>query len=132
GSFQGSQIAKDGKISQNLIFTAHEAAAREYLGQLQSELNYLISLSEDFSENQVKIKALLDAFEGLKTPFKLDECISELASKVDIDAREIRTSIERMKNVGMFEDRPDYPGQLRVGRLFKSSLRMKYVRGKNS
>ena len=132
GSFQGSQLAKDGKISQNLIFIAHEAAAREYLGQLQSELNYLISLSEDFSENQAKIKALLDAFEGLKTPFKLDERISELASKVDIDAREIRTSIERMKNVGMFEDRPDYPGQLRVGRLFKSSLRMKYVRGKNS
>jgi len=127
GSFQGSQI-RDGKISQNLIFVAHEAAAREYLGQLQSELNYLISLSDDFSENQTKIKSLLDAFEGLKTPFRLDECVSEIASKVDIDERDIRTSIERMKNVGMFEDRPDYPGQLRVGRLFKSSLRMKYVR----
>ena len=43
-----------------------------------------------------------------------------------IDAKEIRNAIERMKNVGMFEDRPDYSGQLRVGRLFKSSLRMKY------
>ena len=124
-SFQGSQI-KDGKINQSLLFTAHEAAAREYLGQLQSELNYLISLSDDPNQNQDKIKALLDAFEGLKTPFKLDECIAELASKVGIDAKEIRNAIERMKNVGMFEDRPDYSGQLRVGRLFKSSLRMKY------
>ncbi|MDB9459509.1 hypothetical protein PN473_14040 [Dolichospermum circinale CS-545/17] len=130
-SFQGSQI-KDGKINQSLLFTAHEAAAREYLGQLQSELNYLISLSDDPNQNQDKIKALLDAFEGLKTPFKLDECIAELASKVGIDAKEIRNAIERMKNVGMFEDRPDYSGQLRVGRLFKSSLRMKYVRKKNS
>lgn len=127
GSFQGAQM-KDGKISQNLIFIAHEAAAREYLGQLQSELNYLISLSNNFSENQTKIKSLLDAFEGLKTPFKLDECVSELASKVNIEPIDIRTSIERMKNVGMFEDRPNYPGQLRVGRLFKSSLRMNYVR----
>jgi len=128
-SFRGAQT-EDGKISQSLIFIAHEAAAREYLSQLQSELNYLVSLSDDFSENQTRIKALLDAFEGLKTPFKLDECVSELTSKVNIDKRDIRTAIERMKNVGMFEDRPDYPGQLRVGRLFKSSLKMKYVRGK--
>lgn len=129
GSFQGSQTI-EGKISQNLIFIAHEAAAREYLSQLQSELNYLVNLSDDLSENQTRIKALLDAFEGLKTPFKLDECVIELNSKVDIDKRDIRFAIERMKNVGMFEDRPDYPGQLRVGRLFKSSLKMKYVRGK--
>jgi cellulose biosynthesis protein BcsQ len=129
GSFQGSQT-EGGKISQNLIFIAHEASSREYLSQLQSELNYLVSLSDNFSENQTRIKALLDAFEGLKTPFKLDECVSELTSKVNIDKRDIRTAIERMKNVGMFEDRPDYPGQLRVGRLFKSSLKMKYVRGK--
>ncbi|MEZ2224646.1 hypothetical protein [Microcoleus sp.] len=129
GSFQGQPI-EDGKISQSLILIAHEAAAREYLSQLQSELNYLVSLSDDFAENQTKIKALLDAFEGLKTPFQLDECIVELHSKVDnIPPIDIRTAIERMKNVGMFEDRPDYPGQLRVGRLFKSSLRMKYVRG---
>lgn len=129
GSFQGQPI-EDGKISQSLILIAHEAAAREYLSQLQSELNFLVNLSDDFSKNQTKIKNLLDAFEGLKTPFKLDECILELHSKVDnIPQIDIRTAIERMKNLGMFEDRPDSPGQLRVGRLFKSSLRMKYVRG---
>ncbi len=129
GSFQGSQTI-EGKISQSLIFIAHEAAVREYLSQLQSELNYLVSLSDDLSENQIRIKALLDAFEGLKTPFELDECVTELNSKVNIEKRDIRIAIERMKNAGMFEDRPDYLGQLRVGRLFKSSLKMKYVRGK--
>jgi Mrp family chromosome partitioning ATPase len=130
GSFQGQPIENDGKINQSLMLIAHEAAAREYLSQLQSELNFLVSLSDDILKNPIKIKALLDAFEGLKTPFKLNECISELVSKVDdIPQRDIRTAIERMKNVGMFEDRPGYPGELRVGRLFKSSLRMKYVRG---
>ena len=127
---EDQRLLEEGKISQSLIFIAHEAAAREYLSQLQSELKYLVRLSDDESENQISIQKLLDAFEGLKTPFKLDECVSELTSKINIDEGKIRIAIERMKNLGMFEDRPDYPGQLRVGRLFKSSLKMKYVRGK--
>jgi hypothetical protein len=126
GSFQGPQVESQ-KISQDLIFVAHEAAAREYLIQLQSELNYLINLSDDPTENQTKIKTLLDAFEGLKTPFKLDECIADLSSKVEIDVKDIRSAIQRMITVGMFENHPKYT-QLRVGRLFKSSLRMKYRR----
>lgn len=128
GSFTRAQI-EDGKINQSLIFIAHEAAARDYLGQLRSELNYLINLADDFSENEEKIRSLLSAFDGLKTPFKLDQCISELSSKVNIEPSKIRIAMESMKSVGMFEDRPKYPGELRVGRLFKSSLRMKYVRG---
>ena len=131
GSFTKSQII-EGKINPSLIFAAHEKAARDYLSQLQSELNYLINLDDDNSNNQTKIQSLLNAFEGLKTPFKLDDRVEELGKKTSIDSSSIRTAIDRMKNVGMFEDRPDYPGELRVGRLFKSSLKMKYNRrGKN-
>ena len=95
---------------------------------MTSELNYLINLEDNFSENEQKIRSLLSAFNELKTPFKLDQCISELAEKTQIDKSKIRNAIESMKSVGMFEDRPKYPGELRVGRLFKSSLRMKYNR----
>jgi Mrp family chromosome partitioning ATPase len=131
GSFAQSQII-GGKINPSLIFAAHEQAARDYLNQLQSELNYLINLGDNDSENETNIQSLLNAFEGLKTPFKLDDRVKELEKKTGISSSSIRTAIDKMKNVGMFEDRPDYPGELRVGRLFKSSLKMKYNRrGKN-
>jgi MinD-like ATPase involved in chromosome partitioning or flagellar assembly len=127
-AFVGSQI-EEGKISQRLIFLAHEAAANEYLNQLQSELRFLISFSDNLSENQQKIATLLGAFSGLPTPFVFDECVLQIDRKVALGESNIRSAMEKMKTVGIFEDRPDYPGQWRVGRLFKSSLRMKYVRG---
>ena len=127
-SFIAPQI-EEGKISQRLIFLAHEAAANEYLNQLQSELRFLITFSEDLQQNQEKIATLLAAFSGLPTPFSVDECVSQIDRKVGLGEQAIRSAMERMKSVGIFEDRPDYPGQWRVGRLFKSSLKMKYVRG---
>ena len=117
-----------GRISQNLIFLAHEDAANRYLTGLKEELRYLIDLAEDSSHNQEQLDALLAAFDGLKTPFEIDERIEELVRKTKLDPGRVRRAMERMKSVGMFESRPDYPGEWRVGRLFKSSLRMKYVR----
>jgi hypothetical protein len=126
GSFTEPQL-EVGKISQALIFVAHEAASREYLNQLQSELVFLINLADEPAENSDRISSLLGAFAGLKTPFKLDDCISELRRKLPFEV-DIRSAMEKMKSVGIFEDRPEYPDEWRVGRLFKSSLRMKYVR----
>lgn len=130
GSFTGPRLDREGKISQGLIFFAHEAAAADYLEQLRSELNYLISFSNDPNQNSEKVRTLLAAFDGLKTPFHLDEHITTLALRTNIDVSEIREAMQRMKSMGLFEDRPGYPDEWRVGRLFKSSLRMKYVRGK--
>ena len=126
-SFKESPVV-EGKINHKLIFVAHEAAANAYLEQLKSELKYLINLSNDIRENEEKIESLLDAFEDLRTPFKLDNCMSAISEKTNISEQEIRAAIERMKGIGMFEDRPGYPGELRVGRLFKSSLKMRYGR----
>lgn len=117
-----------GRISQNLIFQAHEDAANRYLTGLKEELRYLIDLAEDLSDNQERLDALLAAFDGLKTPFEIEERIEELVRKTQLDPSRVRRAMDRMKTVGMFESRPDYPGEWRVGRLFKSSLRMKYVR----
>jgi Mrp family chromosome partitioning ATPase len=128
GSFTGAQLDRDGKISQGLIFFAHEAAAADYLEQLRSELNYLISFATDSNENADKVRNLLAAFDGLKTPFALDEHIPTLSLRTNIDRNEIRKAMQSMRNMGLFEERPGYPEEWRVGRLFKSALRMKYVR----
>jgi len=127
-SFTGAQLDRDGKISQGLIFFAHEAAAADYLEQLRSELNYLISFATDANENADKVRSLLNAFDGLKTPFALEEHIPTLALRTNIDSNEIRKAMQSMRNMGLFEERPGYPEEWRVGRLFKSALRMKYVR----
>ena len=128
-TFAGNQLDADRKINQNLIFLAHEEAAKSYLNQLESELVYLIRLSDEHEKNGTQIRALLNAFAGLKTPFLLEDQINAIAAKLQTpDRASIRAAMESMKRVGMFEDRPDYEGQWRVGRLFKSSLRMKYVR----
>lgn len=121
-------IDHKGKIQQSRIFRAHEKAAESYLQGLKQELVYVIDLAEDISQNQELIEKLLNSFDGLQTPFSVDRRVDELHSNTNIEKGAIRTALEKMKDVGMFEPRPDYPGEWRVGRLFKSSLRMKYVR----
>ena len=50
-AFPGDRLDGDRKISQNLIFLAHEEAAKSYLNQLESELVYLVRLSDDQEDN---------------------------------------------------------------------------------
>lgn len=121
---------ENGRIHQQRIFRAHEKAAANYLEGLKQELAYLIDLSSDLGENQTKIDTILNSFEGRKTPFQISVRVRELSEATSIGADDIRSALEKMKDVGMFEIRPDYPGEWRAGRLFKSSLRMKYVRGR--
>ena len=122
-------VDADAKIHQTRIFRAHESAAESYLEGLKQELAYVVDLSDDFAQNQNLIDKLLSGFDGLQTPFQIEKRVDELASSTGIPAESVRSALEKMKDVGMFEARPDYPGEWRAGRLFKSSLRMKYVRG---
>jgi hypothetical protein len=121
-------LDENGRINQTLIFLAHSDAATKYLSGLKEELRFLIELSSDSSENQQRLEALLAAFDGLTTPFDIDQRVKEIAIKTGFGELDVRRALDRMKTVGMFESRPDYPGEWRVGRLFKSSLRMKYSR----
>jgi hypothetical protein len=118
------------KIHQQRIFRSHEQAASNYLQGLKQELAYLVNLSTDLAENQRNIDRLLSSLDGRQTPFRVDTLVPELAQMTGLPAEAVRSALEKMKDVGMFESRPDYPGEWRVGRLFKSSLRMKYVRGR--
>lgn len=120
---------EEGHVSQALIFAAHEKAAEDYLQQVEAELVYLLQLAADYSENSRRVKELLQAFAGLPTPFNVDSCVSQLRAKLEgIAESDIRAALVQMREVGIFEDRPGYPGEWRVGRLFKASLGMKYVR----
>lgn len=121
---------ENGRIHQQRILRAHEKAAANYLEGLKQELAYLIELSSDLGENQTKINTILNGFEGRQTPFQITVRVRELAEATSIASGDIQIALEKMKDVGMFEVRPDYPGEWRSGRLFKSSLRMKYVRGR--
>jgi hypothetical protein len=121
---------EDARIAQDLIFDAHAHACRDYLKQVKDELKNLLDLADNSNDNQERINDLLEGFSGMATPFRFDECVQELTTKLTptISDSKLRKAMLQMKRVGIFEDRPDYPGHWRVGRLFKSSLGMRYYR----
>jgi Mrp family chromosome partitioning ATPase len=120
---------EDGRIHQSLILAAHEAASRRFLDEVKQELSVLLELAKSQPENEQRVTQLIAAFDGLKTPFVLEDCLKELKNRIgNVQLAKLREALLRMKEVGMFEDRPGHPGSWRAGRLFKSALRMKYVR----
>ena len=121
--YSGERV-QNGRIAQRLIYYAHEQATQDFLAQVKSELQNIVDLSDN------ELKSLLDAMRDTITPFSLDLRTQELASCSGLAAASVRTAMERMKNLGIFEDRPGFRGQWRVGRLFKTSLGMIYDRKK--
>ncbi|MEK7677337.1 MAG: hypothetical protein AAB676_16025 [Verrucomicrobiota bacterium] len=131
--FASVQKLEDGRVSQALIFAAHEQAAKDYLEQVEAELVYLLQLAPDYAANAQRVKELLQAFAGLSTPFIVDSCLQQLGSKLQgISEPQIRAALLQMREVGIFEERPGFANQWRVGRLFKASLGMKYVRSQRA
>jgi len=123
---------EDDRVAQPLIIAAHDYASKEYLTQVAAELKNLLRLSDQPIDNQVRVERLIEAFGGLATPFQLEVCLPQVHSKLSnsfpIDREKVRDAMQQMKRVGIFEDRPGYPGWWRAGRLFKNALGMKYVR----
>jgi Mrp family chromosome partitioning ATPase len=131
--FASVQKLEEGRVSQALIFAAHEQAAKDYLEQVEAELVYLLQLAPDYATNAQRVKELLQAFAGLSTPFVVDSCLQQLGSKLQgVSEPQIRAALLQMREVGIFEERPGFANQWRVGRLFKASLGMKYVRSQRA
>jgi hypothetical protein len=121
---------EDERIHQALVLSAHEHAAKQYLAEVQQELTFLLELGSDTKANEFLVQQLLSAFDGMRTPFNVEQCLNELETRMNNVTRPwLRESLTRMKDIGMFEERPRNPGEWRAGRLFKSALNMKYVRG---
>lgn len=121
GNYADAEV-QDGRLAPSLIYHAHARATENFLSQVKSELLHIVDLTES------KLTNLLDVMRGTITPFVLEKRAGELAERSGLDVPTVRQAMERMKRLGIFEDRPKFPGQWRVGRLFKSSLGMIYDR----
>ncbi len=123
---------EDGHVGQQLIVKAHDYASEQYLQQVAAELRNLVRLSDDAKENARRVEVLLPTFRGLPTPFNVVNCLNDVHARLsiefDVDRDAVKSALDEMKRVGIFEDRPGWSGWWRAGRLFKNALGMKYVR----
>jgi Mrp family chromosome partitioning ATPase len=91
--FQGKQLDGD-KINSLLVFTAHEDAAVQYMTQVRDELSNVLDLDEDPEKNKDKVRQLLEAFQGLDSPFKVDDRVNELAKRTELSELKIREVLQ--------------------------------------
>jgi len=123
------------RVASALLNRAYDQASSEFIKETKQELSHLLSLEyEDESgaaaeSDEVRVAKFIAAFDGLSTPFEHEALIVQLQSKTQFREKSVRDSLQRMKAIRMFEDRPGYGGWWRVGQLYKMGLRMKYVRG---
>lgn len=120
---------EEGKVTHSVVLEAHAAASAAFITEVTQELYALLNLDNDDSLNRRLVDSLIAAFEGQPTPFEVEKILESLRRLVSgLEASKLRDALQRMREVGIFEGRPGYPGQWRAGRLYKSALRMKYVR----
>lgn len=119
----------NGRVSHAVVLEAHAAASTAFIAEVTQELYGLLELDENALENRQLVDGLIAALEGRPTPFVLESLIEELRTAMGmLEPRKIRDALQRMREIGIFESRPGYAGQWRAGRLYKSALKMKYVR----
>lgn len=121
------------RLNSSLLNRAYDQASTIFIEETKQELVHLLSLSVSGNEdipgnNQSNVAQFVAAFDGISTPFVLDKLVTLLKEKTQFTDQSIRESLQRMKNLRMFEERPGYPGSWRVGQLYKMGLRMKYAR----
>lgn len=118
-----------GRIMHGVVLEAHAAASTAFINEVTSELYALLQLDIDDQKNKRLVESLIASFEGQTTPFAVAAIVKTIQESMsEIDSSKVRDALQRMREVGIFEGRPDYPGEWRAGRLYKSALRMKYVR----
>ncbi len=117
------------RISHGVVLDAHAAASIQFVNEVKTELYVLLDLASDTTENRQMVDTLVEAFDGLQTPFQLEKIVEILFDKISgSEKARLRAALLQMTDVGIFERHPKNPGELRAGRLYKSALRMKYVR----
>ncbi len=125
----GSSSLIEGHLDQQLIIKAHEQASDDYMGQIRQELQHLLDFKQQTPEaNKVKLDEWINAFTGQRTPFTVNDVEKYLSERIKIDEPTVRRYLDQMLALGIFERTADTPNVWRTGRLFKSSLKMKYKR----
>lgn len=127
---ENSELALENeRISHALVLDAHSTATIQFVNEVKTELYVLLDLASDTGDNRQMVDTLVEAFEGFQTPFQLEKALDALHEKISgSEKSKLRAALLQMTDVGIFERHPKNPGELRVGRLYKSALRMKYVR----
>jgi hypothetical protein len=120
-----------GKVDEELVFLSHIQATENYFKQVQEELNNMVSFDKEFNANRKKLELFLNALSGESTPFEIVKLIDTIYQKTKqdkINKKDIESTLNSMKSLGIFEVWPKNPGHWRVGKLFKQALNMKFRR----
>jgi CobQ/CobB/MinD/ParA nucleotide binding domain len=132
-------LDQSGRVTSALLNRAYDEASSEFINETKQELSHLLSLeyqdddeSGNSEDDQTRVTKFIAAFDGLSTPFEHEAIVEQLQLRTHFKEKSVRESLQRMKAIRMFEDRPGYGGWWRVGQLYKMGLRMKYVRGQSS
>ena len=120
----------DNRLSSKSVLLAYDQASQSFIGEVRTELYSFLNIKSDIDENKSAVDRLLTAFNGLQTPFSIEEIIETLAKRTNIPTDVVRRSLASMQKIGIFEIRAGYPGELRARQLYKAGLGMKYVRKK--
>lgn len=121
---------EDNRLVHTVVLEAHTEAAQSFTDGVTQELSVSLDLDQDSHRNMLLVRELMSAFEGLPTPFKFESTAEKVASIVkNIDVSKVRGAMQRMRDVGIFENHPKRFGEWRAGRLYKAALRMKFGRG---
>jgi Mrp family chromosome partitioning ATPase len=119
----------DARLDQQLIIQAHERASADYMRQINQELEHLLDFESDNMEaNNAKLVDWINAFIDQKTPFNVEEMQEHLSARTTLNMKVVRRCLDQMVNLGIFERSSDDPTVWKTGRLFKSSLKMKFNR----
>lgn len=120
----------DGRLSSKSVLLAYDQASKSFIDDVRTELYSFLSIEPSIDSNRTAVDRLIAAFDGLQTPFAIEEIIKTLEGKTNIPPDVIRRSLTSMQKIGMFEIRAGYSGELRARQLYKAGLGMKYVRKK--
>ncbi|HDX8442684.1 MinD/ParA family ATP-binding protein [Aeromonas hydrophila] len=119
-----------GRILHSLIMDAYEKAAAGFLNDVKQELVFAIELNDDYHENVLNIDKFIQSFSSHITPFLFNDTVDKLMDVFnnDISESKVIDALNRMKAMGIFEPTAKDASKWRAGRVYKSALRMKYLR----
>jgi MinD-like ATPase involved in chromosome partitioning or flagellar assembly len=127
---KGEPFIEDERLVHTIVLSAHAKAAQSFTEGVTQELSVSLELDDEQSRNMQLVKALVNSFEGLSTPFKFEPTVFKASTSLGgLDVNKIRAAMQRMRDVGIFETHPKRPGEWRAGRLYKAALRMKFGKG---
>lgn len=126
---EGAELV-EGRLSSKSVLLAYDQASQAFISEVRTELYSFLNIEAEIDTNKSAVDRLIAAFDGLQTPFSIEEIIETLSGRANIPADVVRRSLTSMQKIGMFEARVGYPGELRARQLYKAGLAMKYVRKK--